>query len=159
MRRVEGTKEGITTARTWRIIDGLVRSIEAVGIMHPGLLIAGERRLVALPEVGMAGGSPDRGRPLSKWLAANWLKIWTGKTSCPSEIDAIRKALAPMKEAAERRPQGGETFHTFRSRQTRRNLGSPSSLAGPSGRTIEKIGIMWLCVPLGANRHNDCFGG
>lgn len=86
-------------------IDGLARSIKAVGLLHPvvirpdGLLIAGERRLVACRKLGWAE-VPITEVDLDQVARGELAENSDRKDFLPSEIDAIRKALAPIEEAA-----------------------------------------------------------
>lgn len=82
-------------------IDGLARSIEAVGLLHPvvvtpaGMLIAGERRLAALRRLGWAE-VPVTEVDLEEITRGEFAENADRKDFLPSEIDAIRRALIPV---------------------------------------------------------------
>jgi ParB family transcriptional regulator, chromosome partitioning protein len=127
-------------------IDGLARSIKAVGLLHPvvvrpdGLLIAGERRLAACRQLGWAD-VPVTEVDLEQVARGELAENADRKDFVPSEIDAIRKALAPIEAAAAEERQGTRTdilpgkFPEGEQR-TRDKVGA---FADVSGRTVEKI--------------------
>jgi hypothetical protein len=127
-------------------IDGLARSIKAVGLLHPvvirpdGLLIAGERRLAACRQLGWSD-VPVTEVDLEQVARGELAENADRKDFLPSEIDAIRKALAPIEAAAARERQGTRTdklpgkFPEGEQR-ARDKVGA---FAGVSGRTVEKI--------------------
>jgi IS605 OrfB family transposase len=128
-------------------IDGLARSIADVGLLHPivvrpdGLLIAGERRLEACRRLGWAT-VPVTEVDLEQVVRGELAENADRKDFLPSEIDAIRKALAPIEAAAAKerietgRPPQGK-FPEGQAGRTREKVGA---FAGVSGRTVEKIG-------------------
>src|SRR5258708_6946856 len=99
-------------------IDGLARSIASVGVLHPGVvtpdgtLIAGGRRMAACRTLGwseIATTVVDLDEITRGELAENADR----KDFLPSEIDAIRRALAPMVATPEGRPKTRESFPSF----------------------------------------------
>jgi ParB-like chromosome segregation protein Spo0J len=102
-----------------------------------GLLIAGERCLVACRQLGWSD-VPVTEVDLEQVVRGELAENADRKDFLPSEIDAIRKALAPIEAAAakEREPTYfQESFLEVR-------LGKPAKVgafAGVSGRTVEKI--------------------
>jgi ParB family transcriptional regulator, chromosome partitioning protein len=105
---LDAVKIGTRHRRDMGDIDGLARSIRAVGLLHPvvvrpdGLLIAGERRLVACRQLGWSD-VPVTEVDLEQVARGELAENSDRKDFLPSEIDAIRKAVAPIEAAAEKR--------------------------------------------------------
>jgi ParB-like chromosome segregation protein Spo0J len=125
-------------------IDGLAKSIWAVGLLHPividthGRLIAGERRLNAARQLGWAE-VPVRVVNLDQIVLGEFAENAQRKDFLPSEIDAIRRTIEPIeREAARQRmSEGGKVGKiSTPSGKTRDKVGA---FAGVSGRTVEKI--------------------
>jgi N6-adenosine-specific RNA methylase IME4 len=135
---------GVRHRRDMGDLDALAKSIRLVGLLHPlvldkhGTLIAGERRLRACADLlgwsEIAVTIVDLAEIVRGELAENADR----KDFLPSEIEAIRRALA-LSIAAET-PRGRpsnkrEIFPLFGGR-ARDKLGA---FAGVSGRTVQKI--------------------
>ena len=119
------------------------RGHRRVGLLHPvvvrpdGLLIAGERRLVACRQLGWSD-VPVTEVDLEQVARGELAENADRKDFLPSEIDAIRKAVAPIEEAAakERMSEGGKGAKVS---QPSRAVDKVGAFAGISGRTVEKI--------------------
>jgi N6-adenosine-specific RNA methylase IME4 len=124
-------------------VRSLAKSIQAVGLLHPvvvdrsGALIAGERRLRAFELLGRSD-IPVRVVDLEEIVRGELAENAERKDFLPSEIEAIRRAMAPMIATPSGRPptQKVETFHNNGAGKTRDKIGA---FAGVSGRTVEKI--------------------
>jgi N6-adenosine-specific RNA methylase IME4 len=125
-------------------LDALAKSITLVGLLHPIVidsqctLIAGERRLRACAEILGWAKIPVTVIDLKEIVRGELAENADRKDFLPSEIEAIRRALAPAiaAETPRGRPSNkGETFPVFEGR-ARDKLGA---FAGVSGRTVEKI--------------------
>jgi ParB-like chromosome segregation protein Spo0J len=144
---LDAVKIGTRHRRDMGDIDGLARSIKAVGLLHPvvirpdGLLIAGERRLVACRKLGWAE-VPITEVDLDQVARGELAENSDRKDFLPSEIDAIRKALAPIEEAAakERMSEGGKVGKLSTPSGAGKTRDKVGAFAGVSGRTVEKIG-------------------
>jgi ParB/RepB/Spo0J family partition protein len=140
---LDAVKIGTRHRRDMGDIDGLARSIKAVGLLHPivirpaGLLIAGERRLVACRMLGWSE-VPVTELDLEQVARGELAENADRKDFLPSEIYAIRKALAPLEAAAakERMSEGGKGAKVS---QPSRATDKVGAFAGVSGRTVEKI--------------------
>jgi N6-adenosine-specific RNA methylase IME4 len=112
-------------------------------MLHPivitpdGMLVAGERRLIACKQLGwteIAVTIVDLDDIVRGQLAENAIR----KDFLPSEIDAIRRALEPIERAAaERRMKAGTPAKV--SQGSGRATDKIGVFAGVSGRTVEKI--------------------
>ena len=121
-------------------IAALAKSIEEVGLLHPivvtlaGTLIAGQRRLEACRRLGWTD-IPVRVVHLDEIVRGELAENAERKDFLPSEIHAIRKAMAPeMAEKATSRKLSGRSADN--AGETRDKIGA---FAGRSGRTVEKI--------------------
>ena len=143
---LDAVKIGTRHRRDMGDIDGLARSIKAVGLLHPivirpdGLLIAGERRLVACRKLGWAE-VPITEVDLDQVARGELAENSDRKDFLPSEIDAIRKALAPIEEAAakERMSEGGKVGKLSTPSGAGKTRDKVGAFAGVSGKTVEKI--------------------
>ncbi len=123
-------------------IRALADSIAEVGLLHPIVVpddqtrIAGHPRLAACKMLGW-GGVPVNVAPHTEIVRGEFAENAIRKDFLPSEIDAIRVALAPReKAAATERMTLGKVSTGSTSGKTRDKVGS---FAGVSGRTVEKI--------------------
>jgi N6-adenosine-specific RNA methylase IME4 len=124
-------------------LKSLAGSIADVGLLHPvvvtpdNTLIAGERRLAAVKLLGWAD-IPITIVDLDEIVRGEFAENAIRKDFLPSEIEAIRQALAPKVATPEGRPatKTKETFLSLDRGQTRDKIGA---FAGISGRTVEKI--------------------
>src|SRR5271166_1963273 len=86
-------------------------SIEEIGLLHPivvnrcGVLIAGERRLRACSEVLGWAEVPVTVIDLKQILLGEFAENAERKDFLPSEIEAIRRAMAPAEKAAAKERQ------------------------------------------------------
>jgi N6-adenosine-specific RNA methylase IME4 len=136
-------------------ITGLALSIESVGLLHPivvkpdGTLIAGGRRLAACRKLGWAE-IPVTEVDLDQVVRGELAENADRKDFLPSEIYAIRKALAPIEEAAAKERQrihGGTApgIHSAKVSQSdaptgpQRSVDKIGAVANVSGRQVEKI--------------------
>jgi hypothetical protein len=133
-------------------INSLAASIEEVGLLHPivvrpdGRLIAGERRLAACKKLGWTS-VPVTVVNLNEVIRGGFAENAHRKNFVPSEIDAIRRAILPLENAAakERQRWHGETApgrkkHSGQvSRSDGRVRDKIAGFAGISGRTLVKI--------------------
>jgi hypothetical protein len=106
-------------------------------IRPDGLLIAGERRLAACRQLGWSD-VPVTEVDLEQVARGELAENADRKDFLPSEIDAIRKAVAPIEAAAakERMREGGKGAKVS---QPSRATDKVGAFAGVSGRTVEKI--------------------
>jgi N6-adenosine-specific RNA methylase IME4/ParB-like chromosome segregation protein Spo0J len=142
-RPINSIRVGTRHRRDLGDIDGLAVSIADVGMLHPivitpdGMLVAGERRLIACKQLGwteIAVTIVDLDDIVRGQLAENAIR----KDFLPSEIDAIRRALEPIERAAaERRMKAGTPAKV--SQGSGRATDKIGVFAGVSGRTVEKI--------------------
>ncbi|MCP4538505.1 MAG: ParB N-terminal domain-containing protein [Chloroflexi bacterium] len=125
-------------------IEALAASIEAVGLLHPIVvdtknnLIAGERRITACNQLGW-DDIPVTVIDLVELVKGEFAENAMRKDFLPSEINAIRKAMEPIEKAAakERMSEGGKVGKVSTPPgKARDKIGS---MAGVSGRTVEKI--------------------
>lgn len=121
----------------------LAESIERVGLLHPivvtpdNTLIAGERRLNACQQLGWHQ-IPVTIVDLAEIVLGEFAENADRKDFLPSEIEAIRRAMAPAeKEAAVDRMKAGTPAKV--SQGSGRAADKIGSFAGVSGRTVEKI--------------------
>jgi N6-adenosine-specific RNA methylase IME4 len=133
-------------------IDSLAESIKAVGLLHPivvrpdGRLIAGERRLEACKQLGWTK-VPVTCVDLERVVLGEFAENAYRQNFLPSEIDAIRRAIEPLEQAAAKQRQRlhGETApgRKKHSGQISQSVGRVrdkiGGLAGISGRSVEKI--------------------
>jgi N6-adenosine-specific RNA methylase IME4 len=135
---------GVRHRRELGDVDSLARSIAEVGLLHPvvvtpdGTLIAGGRRLAAVQKLGWRE-VPVRVVNLDDIVLGEFAENVHRQDFLPSEIDAIRRALAPAEAAAAkaRMSAGGKGWKVSTpSGKTRDRIGA---FAGVSGRTVEKI--------------------
>jgi N6-adenosine-specific RNA methylase IME4 len=121
-------------------IASLAASIADVGLLHPivirpdGVLIAGERRLEAYRLLGRSE-IPVTEVNLAEIARGELAENAARKDFLPSEIEAIRRALAPVERAAatSRKVSGRSATDAGEARD---KIGA---FAGVSGRTVEKI--------------------
>jgi N6-adenosine-specific RNA methylase IME4/ParB-like chromosome segregation protein Spo0J len=145
-------KVGTRHRRDMGDIASLARTIADVGLLHPivvkpdGTLIAGARRLAAFKQLGRTE-IPVTVVDLDNIVRGELAENAERKDFLPSEIEAIRRALAPIEKAAakERMAVGGGDqrgadrvgkISTPDTGKTRDKIGA---FAGVSGRTVEKI--------------------
>lgn len=128
-------------------IGSLARSIETVGLLHPivihsdGRLIAGTRRLAACRALGWSV-VPVRKIELDKIVRGEFAENAERKDFLPSEIDAIRRALEPIEQAAARermKAGGGPPGRVGKVSTPAKSRDRIGAFAGVSGRTVEKI--------------------
>lgn len=130
-------------------LRSLSRSIEDVGLLHPvviddhNTLIAGQRRLQACKLLGWAS-VPVTVVSLGEIVRGEFAENSERKDFLPSEIDAIRRALAPKEKAAAKQRQGkrldlGGTSAKLSHKSKERSADKIGAFAGVSGRTVEKI--------------------
>jgi ParB-like chromosome segregation protein Spo0J/N6-adenosine-specific RNA methylase IME4 len=147
-------------------IDGLARSITEVGLLHPivvrpdGTLIAGERRLAAFKQLGRTD-IPVTVVDLAEIVRGELAENTERKNFLPSEIEAIRRTLAPIERAAAKerqREHGGTAPGKHSAKVSPSDAGKTSdkigAFAGVSGRTVEKI----AAVITAAERDPEKFG-
>jgi len=123
-------------------ISSLADSIAEVGLLHPivvrpdGILIAGRRRLAAYQQLGwdeIPATEVDLDEILRGELAENVAR----KDFLPSEIDAIRRALVPLEQAAAaKRMTLGKISIGSKTGTVRDRIGA---LVGISGKQLDKI--------------------
>jgi ParB family transcriptional regulator, chromosome partitioning protein len=86
-------------------VAGLAQSIAEVGLLHPivvspdGILIAGERRLRAVQQLGWTE-VPVTVVNLDNIVSGELAENAARKDFLPSEIESIRRALLPLEQAA-----------------------------------------------------------
>jgi ParB family chromosome partitioning protein len=134
-------------------ISSLATSIQEVGLLHPivvrpdGRLIAGERRLAACKQLGWKT-VPVTFVDLKEVIRGEFAENAHRKNFLPSEIDAIRRALLPMENAAakERQRKHGGTAPGRKKQSGQVSQGDDgrvrdkiAGFAGISGRTLTKI--------------------
>jgi len=111
--------------------------LHPIVITPDGMLVAGERRLIACKQLGwteIAVTIVDLDDIVRGQLAENAIR----KDFLPSEIDSIRRALEPIERAAaERRMEAGTPAKV--SQGSGRATDKIGVFAGVSGRTVEKI--------------------
>jgi N6-adenosine-specific RNA methylase IME4 len=123
-------------------VDGLARSINEIGLLHPivirpdNTLIAGERRLAACKSLGWSN-IPVTVVDLAEVVRGEFAENAIRKDFLPSEIEAIRRALAPIVATREGRPK--KTSETFASFERGKTADKVAAFANVSGRTVEKI--------------------
>lgn len=126
-------------------VERLARSISDVGLLHAVVvdddnrLIAGERRIAAAKQLGWTT-VPVRRVPLEKIVRGEFAENAERKDFTPSEIDAIRRAMLPLEQAAarERKGEARKTGKVSPSNQSR-SRDKVGAFAGVSGRQVEKI--------------------
>ncbi len=139
-------------------IQSLAASIKDVGLLHPivvrrdGRLIAGERRLRACQLLGWKH-VPVNVIDIDQIVRGEFAENAFRKAFLPSEVDAIRRALEPLEQAAakKRMSNGGKGAKVS---QPSRTLDRIGSFAGLSGRSLEKI----RTIMEAANRDPKRFG-
>ena len=127
-------------------IAKLARDIAKIGLLHPvvvtpnGELIAGERRLRAMQQLGWTE-VPVRVVPIDDIIRGELAENTERKDFLPSEIESIRRAMLPTeKEAAkERMSEGGKVGKISTPSEAGRTRDKIGAFAGISGRTVEKI--------------------
>jgi N6-adenosine-specific RNA methylase IME4 len=127
-------------------IDVLARSIADIGLLHPVVidrnhrLIAGRRRLEAAKRLGWTE-VPITVVDLDQIVRGEFAENIARKDFLPSEIDAIRRTLQPIEDAAARKRQGTRTDlrESFPESSAGRARDKVGAFAGVSGRQIEKI--------------------
>jgi ParB/RepB/Spo0J family partition protein len=130
-------------------LAGLAKSIKEVGLLHPivvdkhGALIAGSRRLRACTDILGWSEVPIRVVDIKEIVRGEFAENAERKDFLPSEIEAIRRAMAPIETAAAKERQGARTDLTSgqvaRKSKPERARNKLGAFAGVSGRTIEKI--------------------
>jgi N6-adenosine-specific RNA methylase IME4 len=131
-------------------IASLAQNIAEIGLLHPVVidkfdnLIAGERRIRAYQLLGWTK-IPVTIVDLAEIVRGEFAENSQRKDFVPTEIDAIRVAMAPFEAAAAKERQGERTDL----RETCPEVGTPkkenrardkiAAFAGVSGRSIEKI--------------------
>jgi len=140
--RIDDIKIGERFRRDLGDIEGLARSIQEIGLLHPvvvtsdGQLVAGQRRLAAARQLGW-DDIPARIVDLQSLVRGEYDENAIRKDFLPSEIEAIRRAVTPEIATPIGRPSKiKETFLNKTPGQTRDKVGA---FAGVSGRTVEKI--------------------
>lgn len=142
-RAIETVKLGERHRHDMGDIDGLARSISEVGLLHPivvnadGTLVAGERRLNACKQLGWTE-IPCTVVDMEEIVRGEFAENAIRKDFLPSEIEAIRLAMASIVATPEGRPPK-ETSETFASYEKGRTSDKIGAFAGISGRTVEKI--------------------
>jgi N6-adenosine-specific RNA methylase IME4 len=125
-------------------LDGLAADIAEIGLLQPIVvtpdrcLIAGERRLRACRSLGWPT-IPAHVVDLAEIVRGEFSENAFRKDFLPSEIDAIRRALAPLEKAAAkaRMSAGGKgVVISTPSGKTRDKIGA---FAGVSGKQVDKI--------------------
>jgi N6-adenosine-specific RNA methylase IME4 len=127
-------------------IRALAKSIEEIGLLHPpvirpdGALIAGERRLRALKQLGWTR-VPVTVIDLQKIVRGEAAENLVRKNFSPSEMVAIARALEPMMRREAKKRQGTRTDLREKNPEVdagrvRDKLGER---VGVSGRTLEKM--------------------
>lgn len=130
-------------------VAALAESIALVGLLHPVVvtpdfrLIAGARRLAAVQRLGW-DNVPATVVDLAEIVKGEYAENAVRKSFLPSEIDAIRRALAPGVAVPNGRPRKDrqqpetmESCHSSRPAPPTRD--KVATFAGVSGRTVEKI--------------------
>jgi ParB-like chromosome segregation protein Spo0J len=139
-------------------LDGLAKSIEEVGLLHPIVisedgyqLIAGQRRLAACKQLGMST-VPVTIIDLDEIIRGEFAENEYRKDLDPGEKVAIAEALRPKLEAAakERKRAGAKLAPGSRAK-TREQLGKA---LGMSGASLEKA----TAVVEAARRDPDKYG-
>jgi ParB-like chromosome segregation protein Spo0J len=126
-------------------IDGLARWIDDVGLLHPvvvrpdGLLIAGERRLVACRQLGWTE-VPVPVVDLDDVVRGEFAENACRKDFSPSELVAIGEAVERLERerARIRQAHGGPRSGKLPERETGDARDKTAALFGVSGRTYEK---------------------
>ena len=123
----------------------LAASIRNVGLLHPVVirpdnrLIAGERRLAACKHLGWTD-VPVRVVDLDEIVRGEFAENADRKDFLPSEIEAIRRAMAPKeREAAKTRMSEGGKGGEIPQPSKGRAADKVASFAGRDRRTVEKI--------------------
>jgi ParB-like nuclease domain/MT-A70 len=124
-------------------IQSLAASIKELGLLHPIVvrpddrLIAGERRLEACKLLGWKT-VPVTVIDIDKIVRGEFAENAYRKDFLPSEIDAIRRALEPLElaESRKRMSNGGKGAKVSQPSRSSDRIGS---IAGLSGRSVEKI--------------------
>jgi N6-adenosine-specific RNA methylase IME4 len=144
--RTSQIKLGARHRRDLGDIESLARSISDVGLLHPivvrsdDVLVAGERRLAAVRQLGWAE-VPVTIIDLHEIVRGEFAENSQRKDFLPSEIDSIRRALEPIEKAAAKERQGArnDLCESFTQVGKQRAADKIGSFAGVSGRTVEKI--------------------
>jgi ParB-like chromosome segregation protein Spo0J len=127
-------------------IAALARNISEIGLLHPivvtpdGTLIVGGRRLAAYKQLGRTD-IPVTVVDIAEIARGELAENFHRKDFLPTEIDAIRRALAPIEEAAakERMSQGGKVGKISTPSDAGKTRDKIGAFVGISGRTVEKI--------------------
>jgi N6-adenosine-specific RNA methylase IME4 len=142
LRKLDSIEIGVRHRRDLGDVDGLARSMREVGLLHPivvtkqGRLIAGARRLAAAKLLGWKE-IPVTEVDLDDIVRGEFAENSQRKDFLPSEIEAIRRAMASLVATPRGRPpKNPENFRNKDAGETRDKIGA---FAGVSGRTVEKI--------------------
>ena len=115
-RAIEEIKRGVRHRKDYGDLDALARSIDEKGLLQPiaitphGMLIAGERRMLAWPKTKFHDQPiPVHVVNLDEIVRGEWAENADRKDFTPSESVAIRRALEPMLKAEARERQGARS--------------------------------------------------
>jgi N6-adenosine-specific RNA methylase IME4/ParB-like chromosome segregation protein Spo0J len=133
--------------RDYGDLDALARSIDENGLLQPiaitpdGVLIAGERRLLAWPKTRFRDEPiPVHVVPLDEIAPGEWAENVHRKDFTPSEAVAIRRALEPGLKAKARERQGARTDLRGNSQDVApcRAADQAARLVGKDRRTLDR---------------------
>lgn len=150
--RVDEVQVGTRYRRDLGDIDGLAASIGELGLLHPivvtptGELIAGERRLAAIRQLGWTE-VPVNVVDLDEIVRGELDENTVRKDFVPSEIAAIAQAMRPIEERAAKERQreagqvvgSGQASGKFPEASVGETRNKIAAKVGVSGRTVEKI--------------------
>jgi len=138
--RITAIKVGKRYRKDLGNLDGLVKSIERVGLLQPIVitkankrLIAGYRRLEACKLLGWEE-IPAHSIELKEIIRGEYAENTERKPFLPTEIDAIRRDVEPIEARLAKKRMGGKKSST--SGTTRDKV---AAATGVSGRTLSKI--------------------